>query len=54
MLPIAEKFLEILDKIVKKQGLVIEVVGSFATGLWSSYSDIDISLIPMESTYINF
>ena len=38
----------------KKQGLTIEVVGSFATGLWSTYSDIDISLIPIESTYLNF
>lgn len=54
MVPVAEKFLDIIDRIAKKQGLTVEVVGSFATGLWSTYSDIDISLIPMESTYINF
>jgi DNA polymerase sigma len=29
-------------------------VGSFATGLWSSYSDIDINLVPMDNEYINF
>ena len=54
MVPVAEKFLDIIDRIAKKQRLTVEVVGSFATGLWSTYSDIDISLIPMESTYINF
>jgi len=54
MVPIAEKFLDIIDKIAKKQGLTVEVVGSFATGLWFTYSDIDVSLIPMDSTYINF
>jgi DNA polymerase sigma len=54
MLPVAESFLDVLDKIAKKQGLTLEVVGSFATGLWSSYSDIDVSLIPSTSEYLNF
>ena len=54
MLPVAESFLDVLDKIAKKQGLTLEVVGSFATGLWSSYSDIDVSLIPSTSEYLKF
>ena len=54
MVPVAEKFLDIIDRIAKIQRLTVEVVGSFATGLLSTYSDIDISLITMESTYINF
>jgi len=29
-------------------------VGSFATGLWSSYSDIDINFIPLSTDYMNF
>ncbi len=54
MIPVAETFFLFLDKIAQKHGLALEIVGSFATGLWSNLSDIDISLIPRTTEYINF
>lgn len=54
MIPMAEQFFAALDKIVSKYHLGIEVVGSFATGLWSSRSDINVSLVPRTNEFINF
>ena len=54
MVPLAEKFFASVDKIVNRYGLVIDIVGSFATGLWTTRSDINISLIPRSNEYINF
>jgi DNA polymerase sigma len=49
-----EPFLSSLEKVALKHGLLLEVVGSFATGLWSTFSDIDINLVPIENEYCNF
>ena len=47
MIPQAQQFLLIIKEIAYEQKLSVDVVGSFATGLWSSTSDIDISLVPI-------
>lgn len=54
MLPLAEKFFVTVDKIASRFGLTIDIVGSFATGLWTTRSDINISLLPRSNEYINF
>lgn len=54
MVPLAEKFFVVVDKIANRYGLLIDIVGSFATGLWTTRSDINISLIPRTNEYINF
>jgi predicted nucleotidyltransferase len=46
MMPIVEGFLAALDKIAVKFNLSIDIVGSFATGLWTHSSDINVSLVP--------
>jgi len=49
MVPLADKFFAAVDKIVSRYNLAIDIVGSFATGLWTTRSDINISLIPRTS-----
>jgi DNA polymerase sigma len=38
-----------LGSIAQKEGLSVEVYGSFATGLWVKQSNIDIQLITMDN-----
>lgn len=45
-------FLSKLDKLCQPEGLNVEIIGSFATGLWIRQSNIDIQLTrlgPFES-----
>lgn len=35
-------------------GLSIEIIGSFATGLWTQHSDIDIALITQSDMFVDF
>lgn len=35
-------------------GLSIEVIGSFATGLWTHHSDIDIALVAQTDNFVDF
>jgi DNA polymerase sigma len=39
---------------VEPLGLQVELIGSFATGLWTHYSDIDIALVTLCETYVDF
>ena len=50
----AEQFLGVIDRIAGKFQLGIDVVGSFATGLWSRRSDINVSLTPKTTDFVNF
>ncbi len=44
---------EELKKIGEHFSLEIDIIGSYATGLWTASSDIDIVFTNIESNYIN-
>ena len=46
--------LSALEQIVNRYSFVTEIVGSFATGLWPSSSDIDVNLLPNTTEYVDF
>ena len=45
-------FLIRLEKVVEREGYALEVIGSFATGLWIRQSNIDIQLVRKDMEYM--
>lgn len=42
-----------LSLIGQKFDLTLEIIGSFATGLWTPFSDIDLTFINRNMMYVN-
>lgn len=43
-----------MAELADKYDLGVEIIGSFASGLWFPYCDIDIALVPNTDVYIDF